>query len=205
MLLRFFLMVLGAAALMGCEGRVDMRFAADGTVGATQTILMDDKGCQIAIAEGAHQLKCVRDPADFSDAAGTLNFDPELGRYVKTEDLIPAGTPIEEARKSDKGEWLEIDEAAQIVDLRIERNMFQNLVRGPVSLQEQPSSHLSPALSKAFEGKEVVFVITAAEILESNGEISADRKSVTFRVPVAFVFAGQGSVDYDAFTARLRY
>lgn len=195
---RFFLVFCGFLALMGCEAHVDMRFAESGTVSITQTILLDEEGCRIAVAEGAN-LKCDLN----SDNGAGLNFDPALGKYVGYDELL-VDTPLDEFAAADDLN-VDVDYANRQVSLRIPKDAFQNLSRGPASLEDAPSSPLSPELAAAFAGKEVEVVITAAEILESNGEISADRKSVTFRLPSAFVFAGQGARPYEVLEVKLRY
>lgn len=195
---RFFLIFCGFLALMGCEAHVDMRFAESGTVSITQTTLFDEEGCRIVVAEGAN-LKCNLN----SDSGTGFNFDPALGKYVKHDEVL-VNTPLDEFA-ADYDLNAEVDSANRQVSLRIPKDAFQNLSRGPASLEDDPSSPLSPELAAAFTGKEVEFVITAAEILESNGEISADRKSVTFRLPSAFVFAGQGARPYEVLEVKLRY
>lgn len=197
---RFFLAFCGFLALMGCEYHVDMRFAESGTVSITQTILFDEEGCRIAVAEGAN-LKCNLS----SDNRAGFNFDPALGKYVKVKhDEALVKTLLDEFVADDDID-AEVDYANRQVSLRVPKDTFQNLTRGSASLEDHPSSPLSPELAAAFAGKEVEFVITAAEILESNGEISADRKSVTFRLPSAFVFAGQGARPYEVLEVKLRY
>lgn len=196
--------------LAGCDTTVAVDFLDDGRVSVEVASLLDSEACEIADRQVPKGQKVCG--GTNPDGKPITKVDPSSGKHrilaVDGKQSREFASIDEFATKSSDIS-LEHDADAQIVTVRLPREAFQNVSRGPASLEKSPTADEQTIKALGgigpFEGNAAVFVVSAAEILESNGVISADRKQVEFHIPAEFFALGVGPAPYDELYVKARY
>jgi len=192
--------------LTACDIAQNYFVAPDGTITIEQEHYLDAQACEIADrALGPDGALCGQ--VEGGDRLAT-EYDAASDRHL----LLPPNGRMEESSVADfvaKNEWASLSGEGRILVIRAPKGEYQNLSRGPASVERQPQATprdiegLGPV--EAYDGHEAVITLTALEILETNGEISEDGKTVTFRIPALFVVFGMGDPVYDEIYIKARF
>lgn len=198
---RFAMSFVAALTLAACEGQVDLTVSEDATVEATSTMIMEQAACDMLLADGIEM--CLPEGQE-SKTDNPLVYDAESQTYRQHGEIIAPGSALDELGGLD---WdLKHDPAKREVSWSVPVTQFANMADGPARRLSGGAGEGMPAPIKAlFDGKDVTFVVHAAEILESNGTISPDKTEVRFRLPSAYVYSGEGTPELTEFQVRLRY
>lgn len=193
--------------LSACDVRVNIDLHEDATLTFEQITWLDEEACAHATKQG--QTLC---GGTNPQGTPTTELDPETGLHR----LLPVDggkaretMPIAEFADGPTDMDVTHDPEARIVTLRVPESGFRNISRGPASIEREPVAKPRVVTEfggvEIFEGHETTFVVTAAEILESNGEISEDRTQVTFHIPAVFFALGMGDAPYTELYVKARY
>jgi len=188
--------LLGAACILfliaGCDVKYEVSVNADETITESQTAYFDDAGCEIAAQVTGKKICGGLD----KDGTPATTFDEDLNQYIRVLEE-PKTKDFASYEDSESPRYV-FDTSAKTFEFTALPTDFQNMSRGPTSVEDQPVAQtLGFGPLAAYEGKTVELIVNAAKIIETNGITNKDNTSVTFEVPASFMAYGIGKPGYD--------